>query len=110
MMRRIQQDRLRRGINAALRRDGGIERHRDIQIELVLYLLRRIFIIIQDNDGKRHPVSVFLRQRFEKRNIETRAGTVGIEKVDEDGLVAGYGQLTAQLDRASGRYRMILCW
>ena len=67
---RIQQDSLRSGINAACRRDGGIEGYRDIHVELVLYFLRRIVFIIQDNDGEGDLIAVFFYKGFEVGYVE----------------------------------------
>ncbi len=55
----IQQDRLGSGINAAGCRYAGIEGYGDIHVELGLYLLRRILVIVEDDDGKGDLIPVF---------------------------------------------------
>jgi len=77
----IQQDGLGSGINAAGCCYGGIEGYGDIHIELVLYLLRCIFVIVEDNDGKGDPVPIFSDKRFEIGDIEAGTGAIGVKEM-----------------------------
>ena len=77
----IQEDGLRSRINTACCRYRRIEAYGKIYVELILYHARRILSIIHDNDGKRYLIPISFCKRFEIRDIEAGAGTVGIEEM-----------------------------
>ena len=110
MTGRIQQDGLWSGINAACRRDGGIEGYRDIHVELILYFLRRIFIVIQDYDGERDFIPVFPYKRFEIGHVEAGTRTVRVKEMKEYRFAAGNGQFPTKVDKGARPDRVILLW
>ena len=94
----IQQDGLGSGINAAGCCYAGIEGYGDIHVELALYLLRCIFLIVQDDDSKGDLVPIFPCKRFEIGDIKAGTGTIRVKEMQENRLITGNGQFALQVD------------
>jgi len=104
---RIQQDGLRSAVNPTGCGQGGVEGDRDVQVELMFYLRRRIVIIVQHDDGEADLITVFFDQRLEIWNIKAGAGTVGVEKMEKHRFVLTDRQFGRQVDIGACRDRMI---
>lgn len=83
---RVDQDSLRSGIDAAGSGDGAIAQHGDRmgETEFALYLGRSKGRRAHDDDGEVNLVFIFPDEGFELRHIETRAGTVRVEKMEKE--------------------------
>jgi len=103
----IQEDGLRGGVNATRRRQRGIEGNRDVDIEFIFYLFCAIGVVVQHDDGKRYPVAVFSHQRFEIGHVETGAGAVWIEEMEEHRSIGANRQFAGQIDIGAHRDRAV---
>jgi hypothetical protein len=98
----VKEDGLGSRINAACRGYARIEGYREIDVEFVLDVFRRIIPVIHHNDGERYFIPVFFCKRFEIGDIETGAGAIGVKEMYEYRLVAWNGQFPAEIDGCPG--------